>query len=159
MAPSVGEELGSPEFWGKMIISIFLVLLGGVFSGLVHFYVCVAENKCMPMNTPSPRDRLTLGLMGLDELHLRVLSTSSEDQTERKNAAQGTPQTPAALGLGLLRQIQIFDPLSLVLKLLNKGRHWVLVVSGQRFPVRSCFSDVRTMTGLAPRKRRAYHTK
>ncbi|KAF8502870.1 DUF21-domain-containing protein [Russula emetica] len=76
---SPGEEFGSPEFWGKMLVSILLVLLGGVFAGL------------------------TLGLMGLDELHLRVLSTSSEDETERKDAAQ-------------------------VLKLLNKGRHWVLVV-------------------------------
>jgi hypothetical protein len=33
MAPTVGEELGSPEFWGKMFISIMLVLLGGVFAG------------------------------------------------------------------------------------------------------------------------------
>ncbi|KAF8261737.1 hypothetical protein EI94DRAFT_1705295 [Lactarius quietus] len=74
-----GEELGSPEFWWKMLTSTFLVLLGGVLSGL------------------------TLGLMGLDELHLRVLSTSSEDEKERKDAAK-------------------------VLKLLNKGRHWVLVV-------------------------------
>jgi hypothetical protein len=46
--------------------------------------------------------RLTLGLMGLDELHLRVLSTSSDDETERKNAAKGAPQTPGALWLGLL---------------------------------------------------------
>ncbi|KAH9005743.1 DUF21-domain-containing protein [Lactarius hatsudake] len=74
-----GEELGSPEFWSKMFISICLVLLGGVLAGL------------------------TLGLMGLDELHLRVLSTSSENEKERKDAAR-------------------------VLKLLNKGRHWVLVV-------------------------------
>ncbi|KAI0286416.1 DUF21-domain-containing protein [Russula brevipes] len=74
-----GEELGSPEFWWQIIISTFLILSGGVFAGL------------------------TLGLMGLDELHLRVLSTSSDDETERKNAAK-------------------------VLKLLNKGRHWVLVV-------------------------------
>ncbi|KAH9971210.1 hypothetical protein BGW80DRAFT_1174892 [Lactifluus volemus] len=74
-----GEEFGTPEFWCKMIISTFLVLLGGVFSGL------------------------TLGLMGLDGLHLRVLSMSSENEAERKNAAK-------------------------VLKLLNKGRHWVLVV-------------------------------
>ncbi|KAH9065016.1 hypothetical protein EDB87DRAFT_1803780 [Lactarius vividus] len=74
-----GEELGSPEFWSKMLISTCLVLLGGVLAGL------------------------TLGLMGLDELHLRVLSTSSENEKERKDAAQ-------------------------VLKLLNKGRHWVLVV-------------------------------
>ncbi|KAH9172889.1 hypothetical protein EDB89DRAFT_1850777 [Lactarius sanguifluus] len=74
-----GEELGSPEFWSKMLISTCLVLLGGVLAGL------------------------TLGLMGLDELHLRVLSTSSENEKERKDAAE-------------------------VLKLLNKGRHWVLVV-------------------------------
>lgn len=38
--------------------------------------------------------RLTLGLMGLDELHLRVLSTSSDDEKERKNAAQGASRTP-----------------------------------------------------------------
>ena len=31
--------------------------------------------------------------MGLDELHLRVLSTSSDDEVERKNATQGTRQT------------------------------------------------------------------
>ncbi|TFY80544.1 hypothetical protein EWM64_g3468 [Hericium alpestre] len=74
-----GEEFGSPEFWEKVIVSVFLVLAGGVFAGL------------------------TLGLMGLDELHLRVLSASSDDVTERKNAQK-------------------------VLKLLNKGRHWVLVV-------------------------------
>jgi len=41
--------------------------------------------------------------MGLDELHLRVLATSSEDPTEKRNA-----QT--------------------VLNLMQKGRHWVLVV-------------------------------
>ena len=87
----------------------------------------------MPML--SLRDiRLTLGLMGLDELHLRVLSTSSEDETERKNAAQGAPQTPGVLWLGLT---QIYDILSTVLKLLNKGRHWVLVVSSQHFPCTS----------------------
>ncbi|KAI0041506.1 DUF21-domain-containing protein [Auriscalpium vulgare] len=77
------EEKGEPAtagaFWWKLFISVFLVLLGGVFAGL------------------------TLGLMGLDELHLRVLSTSSEDPTDRKNAQK-------------------------VLKLLNRGRHWVLVV-------------------------------
>lgn len=32
---------------------------------------------------------LTLGLMGLDELHLRVLSASSDDPVERKNAQKG----------------------------------------------------------------------
>ncbi|KAF8798387.1 DUF21-domain-containing protein [Phlegmacium glaucopus] len=69
----------SSEIWSKLIISVFLVLAGGVFAGL------------------------TLGLMGLDELHLRVLATSSEDQREKRNAQK-------------------------VLKLMQKGRHWVLVV-------------------------------
>ncbi|KAG1758304.1 hypothetical protein EDD22DRAFT_972245 [Suillus occidentalis] len=64
-----------------MTTSAFLVLAGGVFAGL------------------------TIGLMGLDELHLRVLATSSDEKTERIDA-----------------QIVI------VLNLLQKGRHWVLVV-------------------------------
>jgi metal transporter CNNM len=72
-------KFGSPEFWWKMGISVVLVLLGGVFAGL------------------------TLGLMGLDELHLQVLAASSDDQKEKKNAKK-------------------------VLKLMRKGRHWVLVV-------------------------------
>ncbi|KAK7448455.1 hypothetical protein VKT23_013717 [Stygiomarasmius scandens] len=72
-------EYGSPEFWWKLAISMVLVLLGGVFAGL------------------------TLGLMGLDELHLRVLATSSDDPAEKKNAKK-------------------------VLQLMTKGRHWVLVV-------------------------------
>lgn len=41
--------------------------------------------------------------MGSDDLNLRVLATSSSDPKERKNAAK-------------------------VLRLLSKGRHWVLVV-------------------------------
>ena len=28
-----GEELGSPEFWYKLVVSIGLVLAGGVFAG------------------------------------------------------------------------------------------------------------------------------
>ncbi|KAF8798398.1 DUF21-domain-containing protein [Phlegmacium glaucopus] len=74
-----GIERGSPEFCYHLIISVFLVLAGGVFAGL------------------------TLGLMGLDELHLRVLATSSEDLTQRRDAQR-------------------------VLELMQKGRHWVLVV-------------------------------
>ncbi|KAI0700473.1 hypothetical protein BC835DRAFT_1502579 [Cytidiella melzeri] len=74
-----GLPPGSPDFWWKIFISSAFVLLGGMFAGL------------------------TLGLMGLDELHLRVLSTSSEDPKVRSNAVK-------------------------VLRLLNKGRHWVLVV-------------------------------
>ncbi|KAJ7103972.1 hypothetical protein B0H15DRAFT_873317 [Mycena belliarum] len=72
-------ERWSPEFWEKIGMSMALVLLGGVFAGL------------------------TLGLMGLDELHLRVLATSSEDPTEKRNAKK-------------------------VLTLMQRGRHWVLVV-------------------------------
>ncbi|KAJ8093174.1 hypothetical protein PM082_020659 [Marasmius tenuissimus] len=70
---------GSGTFWWKLAVSALLVLMGGVFAGL------------------------TLGLMGLDELHLRVLSSSSDDPKEKKNAAK-------------------------VLNLMKKGRHWVLVV-------------------------------
>ncbi|KAG6854171.1 hypothetical protein C0991_009823 [Blastosporella zonata] len=69
----------SPEFWYRITISAALVLAGGVFAGL------------------------TLGLMGLDELHLRVLASSSADYAEQQNAKK-------------------------VLKLMSKGRHWILVV-------------------------------
>lgn len=48
-------------------------------------------------------DSLTLALMGSDDLNLRVLSTSSDDPKERKSAEK-------------------------VLRLLQRGRHWVLVV-------------------------------
>ncbi|KAF8228594.1 DUF21-domain-containing protein [Tricholoma matsutake] len=72
-------ERWSPEFWYRMLFSVMLVVAGGVFAGL------------------------TLGLMGLDELHLRVLATSSEDLTEKANAKK-------------------------VLQLMEKGRHWILVV-------------------------------
>jgi len=55
-----GEEFGSPAFWWHIVISVFLVLLGGVFSGL------------------------TLGLMGLDGLHLRVLARRPTMRTRGK---------------------------------------------------------------------------
>ncbi|KAL7414209.1 hypothetical protein BDY24DRAFT_386188 [Mrakia frigida] len=67
------------EYLSKLVISSALVVIGGVFAGL------------------------TLGLMGLEPLHLKVLSTSSDNATERKHADR-------------------------VLRLLNRGRHWVLVV-------------------------------
>ncbi|KAJ7199433.1 hypothetical protein GGX14DRAFT_525155 [Mycena pura] len=67
------------DFWMKIGVSAFLVLVGGVSAGL------------------------TLALMGLDELHLMVLSVSSDDPAEQANATK-------------------------VLALLQKGRHWVLVV-------------------------------
>jgi metal transporter CNNM len=76
---TTGEPVDSTTFWWRIAISTVLVFAGGVFAGL------------------------TLGLMGLDELHLRVLATSSEDLTEKRNAQK-------------------------VLKLMQKGRHWVLVV-------------------------------
>jgi len=37
----------------------------------------------------TPIARLTLGLMGLDEIHLRVLAISSEDPVEKRNAQTG----------------------------------------------------------------------
>ncbi|KAI7849829.1 hypothetical protein BDC45DRAFT_519701 [Circinella umbellata] len=70
-------DIGSPEFWEKVAVVLFLVLLGGAFAGL------------------------TLGLMGLDETNLHVLIESGTP-TEQKNAKQ-------------------------VLKLLDRGKHWVLV--------------------------------
>ncbi|KAG2090385.1 uncharacterized protein F5147DRAFT_724817 [Suillus discolor] len=76
---TTGEPVDSATFWYRIAISAVLVLAGGVFAGL------------------------TLGLMGLDELHLRVLATSSEDLTEKRNAQK-------------------------VLRLMQRGRHWVLVV-------------------------------
>ena len=65
---------------------------------------------------------LTLGLMGLDELHLRVLSASSDDPVERSNAKKGS------CILSLLQISSLITRPLLVLKLLTKGRHWVLVV-------------------------------
>ncbi|KIJ45048.1 hypothetical protein M422DRAFT_167443 [Sphaerobolus stellatus SS14] len=76
--PEHHDEIGSPAFWWKLGISIVLILSGGVFAGL------------------------TIGLMGLDELHLRVLATSSDDPREKLNAKK-------------------------VLRLMKRGRHWVLV--------------------------------
>ncbi|KAJ7581412.1 hypothetical protein C8J56DRAFT_959979 [Mycena floridula] len=76
---SHGLEPWTPEFYERLTMSAGLVLLGGVFAGL------------------------TLGLMGLDELHLRVLAASAEEESERRNAKK-------------------------VLKLMARGRHWVLVV-------------------------------
>ncbi|KAG8742121.1 hypothetical protein FRC10_001991 [Ceratobasidium sp. 414] len=73
------ETISGTRFWWKMVVSMGLVLLGGAFAGL------------------------TLGLMGLDELHLRVLAASSDDPNEKMNAQK-------------------------VLRLMKKGRHWVLVV-------------------------------
>ncbi len=85
-----GEELGSPEFWSKMLISTFLVLLGGVLAGYVPLCTLSSGSNPRHRHSLSPRHvSLTLGLMGLDELHLRVLSTSSENEKERKDAAEG----------------------------------------------------------------------
>lgn len=48
-------------------------------------------------------NRLTIGLMGLDPLHLQVLASSADDPAEKANAKK-------------------------VLKLMRRGKHWVLVV-------------------------------
>jgi len=100
MAEGGGDEPedkpNSPVFWWKLGLSACLVLAGGVFAG----YVFIFETKNKGGEADS---RLTLALMGSDDLNLRVLATSSDDPSERKQAGK-------------------------VLKLLAKGRHWVLVV-------------------------------
>jgi hypothetical protein len=79
---------GTPEFWTKLFISGFLVLAGGVFAGYLSF-----SFQCSIIAHFAPIGRLTLGLMGLDELHLRVLATSSEDVKQRRNAQKGKHST------------------------------------------------------------------
>lgn len=80
---SIGTEKGSPEFWYFIAISSFLVLAGGVFAG------CVCCDKIRGRSHFMILISLTLGLMGLDELHLRVLATSSGDKFEKKSAQEG----------------------------------------------------------------------
>lgn len=74
--------LWSPEFYEKIAISAVLVLLGGVFAGCAH-----SPPHWQALLTTAS---LTLGLMGLDELHLRVLAASSDNPTEKRNAKKGT---------------------------------------------------------------------
>ncbi|KAI3611397.1 hypothetical protein WG66_002043 [Moniliophthora roreri] len=81
--PEVPPNEIDPHLWSKLCLSAALVVLGGVFSGL------------------------TLGLMGLDQLHLRVLAESSSSPRQRRNAQK-------------------------VLQLMKKGRHWVLLLSNVR---------------------------
>ncbi|GAA5836833.1 hypothetical protein JCM5353_000464 [Sporobolomyces roseus] len=69
--------IGNKEFALKLVLSILFVLLGGVFSGL------------------------SLGLMGLDQMNLKVLATAGSPQ-DRSDARR-------------------------VLSLLSHGRHFVLV--------------------------------
>ncbi|KAF9361762.1 hypothetical protein BGX34_006939 [Mortierella sp. NVP85] len=57
-----GGDASSPEFWIKMGLIVFLVLIGGVFAGL------------------------TIGLMGLDETNLHVLMASGTPK-EQAHAA------------------------------------------------------------------------
>lgn len=71
------EPLTAEQFYMNLLISVFLVLAGGVFAGL------------------------TLGLMGQDEVYLKVIATSGESH-ERKHAKK-------------------------VLRLIGRGKHWVLV--------------------------------
>lgn len=71
------EPMNSEEFYLNLMISAVLVLLGGCFAGL------------------------TIGLMGQDEVYLKVMATSG-DAHERKHARK-------------------------VLELIGKGKHWVLI--------------------------------
>lgn len=74
---SISDNMTPEQFYINMIASAMLVLAGGVFAGL------------------------TLGLMGQDEVYLKVIA-SSGDSTEKRHAQK-------------------------VLKLIGKGKHWVLV--------------------------------
>lgn len=71
------SSMTAEEFYANLFTSVFLVLAGGVFAGL------------------------TLGLMGQDEVYLKVIATSGEPH-ERRHARK-------------------------VLSLIGRGKHWVLV--------------------------------
>lgn len=77
---NVGENdpMSTSMLLVNIFLSAFLVILGGIFAGL------------------------TLGLMGQDEIYLKVIQQSGETERERRNA-------------------------STVLALLKRGKHWVLV--------------------------------
>lgn len=60
---------------------MFLVLAGGVFAG------CVCQDKLKFFQLISCQ--LDTRVICLDELHLRVLATSSEDLTQKINAQEG----------------------------------------------------------------------
>lgn len=87
-----GTDRGSREFWYHLVVSIILVLAGGAFAGYVAASGCVAGAGLILHF----HYRLTLGLMGLDELHLRVLATSSENLTEKRNAQKGISHTASS---------------------------------------------------------------
>ena len=77
-AGSEGAGMSTAMLIVNIMLSAFLVILGGIFAGL------------------------TLGLMGQDEVYLKVIQQSGETARERQNA-------------------------STVLALLKRGKHWVLV--------------------------------
>jgi metal transporter CNNM len=109
---------GSKEFWYKIIISMALVLAGGVFSGYVRLISCPTKTtrgtQCLNIIS------LTLGLMGLDQLHLRVLAASSTDLNERANAKKGPLTTYAS-------KSPLPNHPNSVLNLMQGGRHWMLI--------------------------------
>ncbi|KAF9288554.1 hypothetical protein BGZ68_000107 [Mortierella alpina] len=99
-----GEDASTPEFWIKMALIVFLVLIGGVFAGKSNA-VCLHYIQLVHYPPFSCKGlgggRLTIGLMGLDETNLHVLMAS------------GTPT----------EQVHA----ETVYKLLSRGKHWVLV--------------------------------
>ena len=106
-----GIERGLPEFWYHLIaVGMFLGPSWGSFFG-----GCVCQDKFEIVDWYLFSN--TLELMGLDELHLRVLARFSEDYTQRRHA-QKSPDEIIRLLIIFWRQ----------LKLMQKGRHWVLVV-------------------------------
>ncbi|KAF9912713.1 hypothetical protein EC991_009449 [Linnemannia zychae] len=107
-----GGDASTPEFWIKMALILFLVLIGGVFAGkffcslLCSFaFIFHLDWECTSVECAASHvvhcNRLTIGLMGLDETNLQVLMAS------------GTPT----------EQVHA----ETVYKLLSRGKHWVLV--------------------------------
>lgn len=100
--------LARSAFWWKLGLSAGLVLLGGVFAGL------------------------TLGLMGLDLVNLQGKQDGDPTSTFRKKRhsrvarCTHTPLTLIVLSTSGDEQEQ--KDASKVMRLLERGRHWVLVV-------------------------------
>lgn len=100
--------LARSAFWWKLGLSAGLVLLGGVFAGL------------------------TLGLMGLDLVNLQGKQEGDPTPTFRKKrhsrAARCTHTPLTFIVLSTSGDEQEQKDASKVMRLLERGRHWVLVV-------------------------------
>lgn len=92
-------------FWWKLGLSGMLVLLGGVFAGLTLGLMGLDLVNLQGQSTRSPKaEFITLcGLRADFYLRIHIVLSTSGDEQERKDATK-------------------------VMRLLERGRHWVLVV-------------------------------